>query len=351
MNAKVLVTDLAAAINACNTTHVSDLNEAKRKISVLRYNVYMNSQRIWLQRTHGASESIHLQAPVHIYREMLVPFNAVRSGLKKLGIDPDAIGLAEGYLFDDLIERRLTNARENLEHGRDVTDDKLQLKQMAAKLKEIGYGDEMKELREIHELLSNLEAAALKPVVEYVALVNESLELRKLAEVGTINGKQEQRLMGVSSYIHRNQNEMIAKLSILDTEKRSSIIGGHSMYEFRKKVTAASKRYATLAEKAAQEQAAANFRAEEEERELWRSVAKVECQHRYGHENYAVNSDWNGDGHFYSGPDQMEWGIPPDDGDHGLLVLQSGEQHCLCHWHKLSDDRFIPRKYSADQAA
>ena len=354
MNAK----EITAAIIR-NLTGTREANESiTPPLYDLKNRIYLNSLEIYLMRTR--SDSLRLDAPAHVYREMFVPYNAVRAGLKKQGFDPETIGLTDIWLFSGVIDTLIQNAEGVLEDNavRFANDPQMyarsgvELGRALDKLKEIGFSAEVTEIQKLITLREKVAAKEHAPLYEYVALVNESLELRALAEKGQISSRQEDRLEAISTYIYRNHKALAHQLRELSsTELREKIIGGHSWYEFQKKVDAAMKRYETSTKKAKREAKEAVERAVEEEREKWRTVAKTECQHRYGHENYAANSDWNGDGHFYSGPDQMEWGIPPDDGDHGLLVLKSGEQRCLCHWHKLSDDRFIPRKYSTPQVA
>ena len=122
----------------------------------LLYLVYLNSQKIWLQRTHNVSESIHLNAPPHVYREMFVPFNAVRAGLKKHGFDPDSIGLTECYLLQGAIDDATYRARQKVE-GWDVKYTaslaRHDLDRLLATLKDIGISDTAPEVLKIKELL------------------------------------------------------------------------------------------------------------------------------------------------------------------------------------------------------
>lgn len=361
MNAKELIAALIPHFTGNN-----DQNIFVPKIEVIKDNILKNGRSVWALRHRGVDTELHLDAAPHIYREMMVQYNAVRSGLRNLGHDPESFGLTETFLFDEAIDKVLDSARKSCKDAEGVNEywgicERLQ--RMLQQLSSFGISPESNKYVATEQLIKEIQEIPMTVVREYVVLVSESLELRQKIAAGDFTRKMEDRLVGISVYIYRNEEQMMAFVRRLSEIDRLRLIGGNSLYEFHLAVLAAGKRYETKADKERREQAEEAVkkmeiqrleeeRLAEEERELWRKVAKVECQHRYGHDNAVLSIDYNPDGHFYAGQDETEWLVWPDHntGDPGVSAPKN-DARCLCHWHRLSDGRYIPRKYSNTQAA
>jgi hypothetical protein len=174
MNAKNIVIALTTAIAALSTTDTPD--EVNRSIKNLRQQLYSSCLAIWIRRTR--SDSIHLSAPAHVYREMHVPLNAVRAGLKKHGIDPDAFGLTECFVLQSAIAAVTIQARARVE-GRNpkyaIGPAQTDLYDLLVWLELIGITYEAPEIKEIKVLQVRLN--------EIEILLGQDLLLRKLYEL------------------------------------------------------------------------------------------------------------------------------------------------------------------------
>lgn len=368
MNAKLIVLSLTRALTNLAAAELANDEPARLKagqdITELREEIYQNSSKIWVARHRGDATQLHMNAPSRIYREMLIPYQAVCVGLRNAGLDPLAAGLTDTFLFDPVLTNKIA-ALQAAFAGRNDTysfsSEKIRVCALIQTLREIGFDTDSPSVKALETLLADITAAEMKPVYEYVKLVDESLLLRAQIEVGQMTRKMEERLVAISSYIYRSENEMMTFIHRLPSEVRAKLIGGNSMSEFAQRVKKARQRYETTAKREQREKAEAEQkrlaaeqaereRLEKEELELWRKVAKVECRHRYGHDNAVLSNDYNPDGHFYAGQEETEWLVYPDGQDPGVSAVKLGS-HCLCHFHKLEEGRFIPRNYTQQTKA
>jgi hypothetical protein len=344
-----------------------DRDHLQSDLATLRSEVLQHSLKIWNLRMLGKGATgtipLHLSAQPHIYREMMVPYNALRHALKKGGLNPDDVGLTEGFLFQEALRKVTTPIRQQLDVKRERVEDltALILEQSLNALRHAGVSKESPEVTSLLELQREWMAFVRAPLAQYVELVKESLELRELVAGDLISQKQEERLAAIASYLHQNEREMVQRIRNLEEEGRVAVLGELKLYDFTQMVHTARQRYQTRRQiatnrKREEEEVAKqklldeHVRAAAQELELWRKIAIVECKNRYDHENIAMNNDYDPDGHFYAGPEEMQWLVEPDEFDPGVLGKVPGA-HCLCHFHLIEGDRYVPRQYSKDGTA
>lgn len=370
MNAKQITAAILRNIAQTNPTALSpkaleasaDSSLYTPKMEVLLDNIIANSHAVWVTRTRRpAGELTLLSQPVHVYREMMVPFTAVCHGLRNQGQDPASLGLPEDFIFAKAVDDFLAaEVREEITVDIEMTERSLA--EMAVRLKQIGLSNESDSVTKIKAAIESCREKKMKPLREFVALVGESMDLRKAIAETNFSVKQEDRLVAIATYLRRTYEQYCRDIALLEEAEFKELLKGQDFFQFRATVEEAKRFYETTRKRHEREkvahEAAEKRKQEEEERqrdaerlETWRKVAKVECRHRYGHENAVLSNDYDPDGHFYAGEEETEWLVWPDHntGDPGVSAVKHGA-HCLCHWHKL-DGMYIKRQYSQPQTA